>query len=79
MEVSVNLQGVRYLVLYSCITHSVSYALWYGEILNVTSFHLDDVSCTGNETKLVDCSHRGVGNHNCRLGIDEAAVVCTGE
>ena len=43
------------------------------------SFHLDDVSCTGNETKLVDCPHLGVGIHNCRLGIDEAAVICTGE
>ena len=43
------------------------------------SFHLDDVSCTGNETKLVNCTHLGVGIHNCRLGIDEAAVICTGE
>ena len=35
------------------------------------------MSCTGNETKLVDCFHPG-GNHNCRLGTDDAGVVCTG-
>ena len=43
------------------------------------NFHLDDVSCNGNETQLVACLHPGVGNHNCRPGLDEAAVICTGE
>ena len=47
--------------------------------MNVINFHLDDVSCTGTETKLADCPHRGVGNHNCRPGIDNAAVICTGK
>ena len=41
------------------------------------NFYLDDVSCIGNETKLVDCFYPG-GNHNCRPGIDDAGVVCTG-
>ena len=49
----------------------------YGGNPKVMNFYLDDVSCTGNETKLVDCFHPG-GNHNCRPGIDDAGVVCTG-
>ena len=44
---------------------------------------LDDVEihCTGNETKLVDCTYPEAGMHNCRPGIDEAGVlvICTGE
>ena len=44
-------------------------------------FHLDDVHCTGNETKLVDCMDPEAGMHNCRSGMDEAGVlvICTGE
>ena len=51
----------------------------YMSMEEVGMFHLDDVSCMGNETQLVDCLHPGVGNHNCRPGLDEAAVICTGE
>ena len=39
--------------------------------------HLDNVACFGNETKLTDCSHLGIGNHNCIEGTEEAGVVCT--
>ena len=43
------------------------------------NFHLDDVACTGYETKLVECMHPRVGIHNCKSGFDEAGVICTGE
>ena len=83
MEVSL-CNHVRCVILFvdSLVTHNftVAYALHeYGGHLDTINFHLDDVSCIGNETKLVDCFHSGVGNHNCRPGRDEAAVVCTGE
>ena len=39
-------------------------------------YHLDDVHCTGDEAKLSDCRHNGVGNHNCAVRREEAGVLC---
>ncbi len=36
---------------------------------------LDDVQCTGTETRLVDCSHRGIGVHNCSH-FEDIALEC---
>ena len=50
-------------------------------IFNFFNFdiHLDDVDCYGNESKLVDCRHRGIGIHNCGEGRRHGAagVICT--
>ena len=36
---------------------------------------LDDVRCTGTETNIGTCSHRGWGVHNC-LHPEDAAIRC---
>ena len=36
---------------------------------------LDDVNCLGNESSLLSCRHRGIGNHNCDHSRD-ASVRC---
>ena len=42
------------------------------------SFHLDDVDCDGRESKLDECRHSGLGEHNCLLGENEiAGVICS--
>ena len=39
---------------------------------------LDDVLCTGNESNLEDCTHRGWGVANCGHH-EDAGVVCSGK
>ena len=38
---------------------------------------LDNLYCTGRESRLVDCTHSGVGVHNCDHSAD-AGVRCQG-
>ncbi|KAG7999740.1 Deleted in malignant brain tumors 1 protein [Nibea albiflora] len=37
---------------------------------------MDDVSCSGSESALSECRHRGFGTHNCGHG-DDAGVICS--
>ena len=41
----------------------------------VRLIHLDDVQCDGSELRLANCSHLGVGVHNCQYSGD-AGVIC---
>ena len=36
---------------------------------------LDDLQCNGDERSLLECSHRGVGVHNCDHS-EDVGVIC---
>ena len=65
--------------------HVVCYQLGYSEATRALgsayfgrgngSIHYDDVACTGSETRLTNCSHNGIGVHNCGH-YEDAGVVC---
>ena len=38
---------------------------------------LDHVECSGNESKLIYCNHRGYGNHNCSHS-EDVGIRCQG-
>ena len=38
---------------------------------------LDNLLCSGSETRLIDCTHNGFGIHNCHHG-EDAGLFCTG-
>ena len=37
--------------------------------------HLDEVRCTGTETSLLNCTHNGIGSHDC-LHFDDVGIIC---
>ena len=38
---------------------------------------LDNLRCTGSESRLIDCPHNGPGSHNCSHS-DDTGVRCSG-
>ena len=55
---------------------SASASFIFGSGAFSQSIWLDDVACNGSESRLIDCSHAGIGFHNCSHSND-VEIVCT--
>lgn len=78
MDVSSNISKLKIMCIYNLhVSLLASYPLISHGSEDPLPFHLDNVHCTGNESKLSDCDHLGFGVHNCAWEFEEAGVVCT--
>ena len=39
---------------------------------------IDDVACSGRDTRVEECTHTSWGSHNCRHS-EDAGVICSGQ
>ena len=58
------------------VSASASYI--FGSGASSQSIWLADVACNGSESRLIDCSHAGIGNENCDHS-EDVGIICTGE
>ena len=62
---------------YSDVDDSIPFSrAFFGS--GLTAIHLDDINCQGNESRLGQCLHKGVGVHNC-FNSEDAGVICVGK
>ena len=54
----------------------VRFGAFFGE--DTGRILLDDVICNGSESRLIDCGHCLLGQHNCQHSMD-AGVICSGK
>ena len=61
------------------IFYSSAYTYYYSAYFGVGfgPIWLDGPSCYGSELRLLKCSHRGIGSHNCGHS-EDVSVRCSG-
>ena len=57
------------------VSVSDSYSSRFGSGASSQSIWLDDVACSGSESRLIDCDHAGIGRDNCGHS-EDVGIVC---
>ena len=65
------------IVILSCLVAGISIGNNVKSGNSPQPIYLDNVNCIGTETSLLNCSHNGIGRHNC-IHSEDAGVVCSG-
>ena len=60
-------------ILFCFIVATALHYEWFGQAEG--PIHFDGLRCTGEEDSLLDCHHKGVGNHSCSH-YEDASVLC---
>ena len=78
----ISYNGENYIVACTCCGNEIPSVATAATAICCSNFddeegpiYIDDVSCRGNELYLANCSHNGVGVHNCNPG-EHAGVIC---
>ncbi len=69
---------VKFQILFKLFLTSGATAITSGFTDGNGSIWLDDVQCSGDEARLVNCNAQPIGQHNCSH-IEDAGVNCTSE
>ncbi len=69
---------MKFQILFKLFLTLVAAAITSGFTDGTGSIWLDNVQCSGDEARLVNCSARPIGEHNC-VHTEDAGVNCTSE
>ena len=53
--------------------------IFYESTYGLRQYILDEVTCSGDESRLSQCFHDGIGFHDCQLDVPENAAVRCGK
>ena len=69
---------LKVLLLYTLLIHYIGAVALYRAAFGQGSgqIWLDNVACTGSETRLIDCPASTIGTHNC-VHSEDAGVRCS--
>ena len=69
--------GMHALVIIGCCAAltEVKFNVFFGGGVSFQPIHLDELECSGAEATLLNCTHSGIGVHNCDHP-EDVGIIC---